>query len=65
MTLCSKYTRALISQFFFQDLYRYNQLEQSEEAREEAREETGWKEIIIYVGNYYLLGRKHQEIIIY
>ena len=25
------------------DLYRYNQLEQSEEAREEAREETGWK----------------------
>jgi len=25
------------------DLYRYNHLEQSEEAREEAREETGWK----------------------
>jgi transmembrane 9 superfamily protein 2/4 len=25
------------------DLYRYNQLDQSEEAREEAREETGWK----------------------
>ena len=25
------------------DLYRYNELDQSEEAREEAREETGWK----------------------
>jgi len=28
------------------DLYRYNTLEQSDEAREEAREETGWKLVL-------------------